>query len=134
MLVLDMGTPVAILDLARRMTHGSWLEVKLAKRPKTISRLSSQACALARSCSRSCSFPGMCFLRYTPIMRSLDGHANLCNLDEILVELDRAVLYHDIVGALDVLQRTVEGFEPEYSTHQLPVETISILDDLEFYT
>jgi FlaA1/EpsC-like NDP-sugar epimerase len=52
--VLDMGKPVKIIDLARRMVHLSGLEVRDEAHPDGDIAIESLACAPAKSSTRSC--------------------------------------------------------------------------------
>lgn len=129
--LLDMGTPVAILDLAKRMIHLSGLEVKDPAAPQGDIEIVFTGLRPGEKLFEELLVSGDVLSTSHPkIMRSMDGHSDLCNLDEILVELDRTVLHHDIVGALEVLQRTVEGFEPEYSPHKSKSLLISRIESV----
>ena len=52
--MLDMGKPVKIIDLARRMIHLSGLELRDEEHPDGDIAIESSACARARSSTRSC--------------------------------------------------------------------------------
>ncbi|MFI5411062.1 polysaccharide biosynthesis protein [Kaistia sp. UC242_56] len=113
--LLDMGSPVAILDLARRMIHLSGLEVKDAQSPQGDIEIVFTGLRPGEKLFEELLVSGDVLSTSHPkIMRSLDGPSDLCDLDGILAELETAVVNHDISGALRVLVRTVEGFEQVY--------------------
>jgi FlaA1/EpsC-like NDP-sugar epimerase len=114
--LLDMGRPVAILDLAKRMIHLSGLEVKDAQSPQGDIEIVFTGLRPGEKLFEELLVSGDVLSTSHPkIMRSLDGPSDLCDLDGILAELETAVGNHDISGALRVLVRTVEGFEQVYS-------------------
>lgn len=119
--LLDMGEPVAILDLARRMIHLSGLEVKDAATPHGDIEIAFTGLRPGEKLFEELLVSGDVLSTSHPkIMRSLDGPADFGDLDEVLSELENAVLNHDVQSALRVLQRTVEGFISEYAPPNLP--------------
>ena len=123
--LLDMGTPVAILDLAKRMIHLSGLEVKDAGTPQGDIEIAFTGLRPGEKLFEELLVSGDVLSTSHPkIMRSLDGPADFYDLDEVLVDLEAAVRNHDIHAALRVLQRTVEGFESEYIPPLLPADHV----------
>ncbi|MCX5576727.1 polysaccharide biosynthesis protein [Kaistia terrae] len=126
--LLDMGTPVAILDLAKRMIHLSGLEVKDAETPQGDIEIAFTGLRPGEKLFEELLVSGDVLSTSHPkIMRSMDGPTDFHDLDAALIELENAVRDHDIQGALRVLQRTVEGFESEYIPPELPTQLIGIM-------
>lgn len=113
--LLDMGKPVAILDLAKRMIHLSGLEIKDAQYPQGDIEIVFTGLRPGEKLFEELLVSGDVLSTSHPkIMRSLDGSADTHDVDEILDELEHAVLTDDIAAALRVLERAVEGFVPDY--------------------
>jgi len=120
--LLDMGKPVAIFELAKRMIHLSGLEVKDAGTPQGDIEIVFTGLRPGEKLYEELLISGDVLSTSHPrIMRSLDGPAGLHDLDQILIELEGAVRTHDIQCAFGILRRTVEGFEPEDHLLRSPV-------------
>ena len=112
--LLDMGTPVAILDLARRMVHLSGLEVKDADTPHGDIEIVFTGLRPGEKLFEELLVSGDVLSTSHPkIMRSLDGPTDIEALGEVLDVLADCISNHDVPGAIRVLQRNVEGFAPE---------------------
>lgn len=119
--LLDMGMPVPILDLAKRMIHLSGLVIKDAEEPHGDIEIVFTGLRPGEKLFEELLVSGDVLLTSHPkIMRSLDGSPNLHDLEDVLMELERAVAKHDIQGALRALRETVEGFEPDATPSLAP--------------
>jgi len=112
--LLEMGEPVKVLDLARRMIHLAGLEVKDDSHPggdieikftglrpgeKLIEELLIDAEAVPT--------------RHAKIFRAVDSGDPNFSIETVLAELETAIAARDEQAAMAILSRSVEGFQRE---------------------
>lgn len=112
--VLDMGDPIRILDLAKRMIHLSGLEIKDDCHPEGDIEIHFtglrpgeklyEELLIGDTVSETC---------HSGIMRAEEQIIPWAELEKILDTLEKAIKDYDIEQVREILQTTVSGFVPE---------------------
>ncbi|TIM49047.1 MAG: polysaccharide biosynthesis protein [Mesorhizobium sp.] len=115
--LLDMGSPVSILDLAKRMIHLSGLDVKDDVNPYGDIEIVFSGLRPGEKLFEELLVDGTALPTAHPkIMRSLDSLAHSGGeIDDALSELRSAVENADMDATIGLLHRLVEGYSTEMS-------------------
>jgi FlaA1/EpsC-like NDP-sugar epimerase len=131
--LLDMGEPVSILGLARRMVHLSGLEVKDENNPNGDIEIVFTGLRPGEKLYEELLVSGEALQTHHPkIMRSIDTPIGADEIDEALRTLKEAVAQEDLAAIKSVLRARVEGYSS--SLEDRPDEGLDQLPDQIFYT
>jgi len=109
--LLDMGSPVSILDLAKRMIHLSGLEVRDEKNPHGDIAIAFSGLRPGEKLYEELLVGGDASVTKHPkIMKSLDAPRNLERIDAALVQLRTAIGEPNSALMYETLQSLVEGY------------------------
>lgn len=111
--LLEMGNPVSILDLAKRMIHLSGLELKDASNPYGDIEIVFSGLRPGEKLYEELLVSGEALPTAHPkIMRSLDAPVSPERIDDGLAALDAALAADDLATLVRVLEDLVEGYTP----------------------
>jgi len=114
--ILDMGKPVKIIDLARRMISLSGLTLRDDKDPDGDIAIEITGLRPGEKRFEELLISGETMKTESPlIFRGLEKHPNINQMLSIIESLDNAIKINDIFTILDILKRSVEGAEISYS-------------------
>jgi FlaA1/EpsC-like NDP-sugar epimerase len=109
--LLDMGNPVSILDLAKRMIHLSGLEVRDEKNPHGDIAIAFSGLRPGEKLYEELLVDGdASATKHPKIMKSLDAPRNLERIDAALVQLRTAIGEPNSALMYETLQSLVEGY------------------------
>jgi FlaA1/EpsC-like NDP-sugar epimerase len=112
--VLDMGVPVHIVELARRMIHLSGLRVKNESQPfGDIEIIYTGLRAGEKLYEELLIGHNVSQTQHEKIMRAKESVITWNELDVHLKSLDKKMRVHDLVGVRNVLKKVVTGFNPQ---------------------
>jgi FlaA1/EpsC-like NDP-sugar epimerase len=118
--VLDMGAPVRIIDLAKRMIHLSGLEVKDENHPNGEIEIQVVGLRPGEKLYEELLIGGN--VSETPnkrIMRAKEEIIPWSKLQQILKELEEATQNEDYITVRSILKETVTGFVPQCEIEDL---------------
>lgn len=125
--LLDMGDPVSILDMARRMIHLSGLEVKDADNPHGDIEIVFTGLRPGEKLFEELLVSGHSLsTRHPKIMRSLDSAESDEAIDRAMADLRTAVANEDIEAALAVFGSIVEGYRVRATRAVSAVQTAAL--------
>src|SRR5690606_36939414 len=111
--LLDMGEPVSILNMAKRMIHLSGLEVKDAENPYGDIEISFTGLRPGEKLFEELLVNGDSLPTQHPkIMRSLDTLKSNETIDRAMDNLRKAMADEDVQAVLAVFGSIVEGYAP----------------------
>lgn len=122
--VLDMGEPVKIVDLARRMIELTGLEVRDAEHPDGDIEITFSGLRPGEKLYEELLIgDNVSGTRHPKIMRAEEDTLTRPQLERFLAMLDEAEQQHDCCQARSVLEMAVTGFKPnsDLVDHLLPV-------------
>ncbi|TIM16068.1 MAG: polysaccharide biosynthesis protein [Mesorhizobium sp.] len=109
--LLDMGAPVSILDLAKRMIRLSGLEVKDRENPTGDIEIIFSGLRPGEKLFEELLVDGNSTpTKHPKIMRSLDAPSDLEQIDGAMITLRSAVERSDLEAVSNLLHRLVEGY------------------------
>lgn len=112
--VLDMGEPISILDLAKRMIHLSGLEIKDEEHPNGEIEILFTGLRPGEKLYEELLIEGnVAPTNHARIMRAEEQVIPWPQLEKILLDLQLAVDREDFIQVRDILKRTVTGFMPQ---------------------
>jgi FlaA1/EpsC-like NDP-sugar epimerase len=118
--VLDMGKPLRIEDLARRMIHLMGLSVRDASNPDGDVEIVYTGLRPAEKLYEELLIGGnVTGTEHPMIMRAMEPHLSWAELKEILAEMLEALDGFDCVRARELLIRTVGEYRPDSSIQDL---------------
>jgi len=111
--VLDMGEPIRILDLARRMIHLSGLEIKDQDHPAGEIEINFIGLRPGEKLYEELLIGNkVSETSHRRIMRAEESVVLWDDLEEMLVHLEQAVKDDDFERVMDILKHAVAGFTP----------------------
>jgi FlaA1/EpsC-like NDP-sugar epimerase len=123
--VLDMGEPVNILELARKMIHLSGMEVQDESHPNGDITIKYTGLRPGEKLYEELLIGDNVSLTNHPkIMRALEEVIPWCNLEPILMQLEDAVKKSDFEKVRAVLLEAVLGFRPQCETQDVVSKSI----------
>ncbi len=112
--VLDMGEPIRILDLAKRMIHLSGLEIKDDINPTGDIEIKFTGLRSGEKLYEELLIgENVSDTLHPRIMRAEEEVITWPELDAIIVKLKTAVHNDDVVEARNILKRSISGFVPQ---------------------
>jgi FlaA1/EpsC-like NDP-sugar epimerase len=112
--VLDMGEPIRILDLAKRMIHLTGLEVKDEDHPEGEVEISFTGLRSGEKLYEELLIGNnVSDTAHCRIMRAEEDVIVWRELEEMIVHLRRAVQEEDVVEIRHILKQSVSGFSPQ---------------------
>jgi FlaA1/EpsC-like NDP-sugar epimerase len=112
--VLDMGEPIRILDMAKRMIHLSGLEVKDENHPEGDIEIKFTGLRPGEKLYEELLIGGTVSVTSHPgIMRAEEQIIPWIELEAIIHSLEQSVKSYDVEKVREILQKTVVGFVPE---------------------
>ena len=118
--LLDMGQPVSILDLAKRMIHLSGLEIRDEDNPHGDIEIAFTGLRPGEKMYEELLIDGKAAATSHPkIMRSVDKPVDTGLIDAGLVALESAIETGNLVAAIGVCKQLVEDYQPSSNTQLL---------------
>jgi len=112
--VLDMGEPIRILDLAKRMIHLSGLEIKDDVNPAGDIEIKFTGLRFGEKLYEELLIgENVSDTLHPRIMRAEEEVITWSELEAIIVNLRMAVQNDDVVGARNILKQSISGFSPQ---------------------
>ena len=111
--VLDMGQPVKILDLARRMVHLAGLRLKDESNPEGDISIEFQGLRPGEKLYEELLIgDDIIATEHPKIMRANEDHLSGDEVEQLLVRLEQCLKAGDSEGLRGILLQAVSGFEP----------------------
>jgi FlaA1/EpsC-like NDP-sugar epimerase len=127
--VLNMGEPIRIIDLARRMVQLSGLEVRDAENPDGDIEISITGLRTGEKLNEELLMGDEVSSTGHPmILRAREEFLPWKDLAESLLEFERACEAYDCARVLELFAHTVRGFDARYGCSDLLAEQMRLID------